>query len=255
MKIQYCSDLHLEFLENREFLKLNPLKPKGDILLLVGDISPFAVMDKQTEFINYVSDNFQFTYWIPGNHEYYYSDAASRSGVMNEKIRDNVFLVNNVVIHHDDLRFIFSTLWAKINPHNEWNLQQSLSDFQVVKSNGEQFTPYHFNLLHQDCFNFIQLEIKKPHSGKTVVATHYVPTFFNYPEKYKGDSLNEGFAVELFDFIEASNADCWIYGHHHYNTPDFAIGKTQLLTNQLGYVKYGEHQSFKHDKTFNLKQK
>lgn len=252
MKIQYYSDLHLEFPENREFLKLNPLKPEGEILLLVGDIVPFAVMEKYNDFFNYVSDNFKLTYWIPGNHDYYYFDAAVKSGVLNEKIRDNVYLVNNVAIYHDDVRFIFSTLWAKINPSNEWNMQQSLSDFQVIKFNGERFSPSHFNQLHQDCFNFIQEEVKKPHSGKTVFATHYVPTFFNYPEKYKGDALNEGFAVELFYFIEASNADYWIYGHHHCNTPDFTIGKTQLLTNQLGYVKYGEHQDFRPDRFFNL---
>ena len=33
MKIQYCSDLHLEFEENKKFLKQNPIKPVGDILI------------------------------------------------------------------------------------------------------------------------------------------------------------------------------------------------------------------------------
>lgn len=69
----------------------------------------------------------------------------------------------------------------------------------------------------------------------------------NYPEKYKRDFLNEAFAVELFDFIETYQPDCWIYGHHHNNTPAFEIGKTKMLTNQLGYVKYNEHELFRND--------
>jgi len=36
--------------------------------------------------------------------------------------------------------------------------------------------------------------------------------------------LNEAFAVELFELIEDSGPDYWIYGHHHNNIPDFSIG-------------------------------
>jgi len=33
-------------------------------------------------------------------------------------------------------------------------------------------------------------------------------------------------------------------GHHHCNTPDFFIGNTRLITNQLGYVQYRENELF-----------
>lgn len=252
MKIQFCSDLHLEFYENKEFLKSNPLQAMGDILLLAGDIVPFVVKDKHADFFSYVSDNFQRTYWIPGNHEYYYFDIAEKYGILNEKIRSNVYLVNNVSVKHNDVKFIFSTLWSKINSINQWTIQQSMSDFRVIKFKNEIFTPFHYNQLYQESFEFIEKELIQNEQEKTIVVSHHVPTFFNYPDKYKGDVLNDAFAVELYDFIEKSKINYWIFGHHHQNIPDFKIGDTMLVTNQVGYVKYNEHLQFMNNRVIEL---
>lgn len=246
LKIQYCSDLHLEFPENKTFLKEHPIQAHGDILILAGDIIPFAVLDKHDDFLNDVAGKFESVYWIPGNHEYYSFDAAKKCGVLNEQIRKNVFLVNNIALLHNNVRFIFSTLWSKISPAYEWQIERGISDFRVIKFNGSRLSAVQFNQLHKEAYQFIEQEINKTHNGKTVVATHHVPTFLNYPEQYKGDALNEAFAVELFDFIEPSSIDYWIYGHHHCNIPAFKIGSTEMLTNQLGYVRHNENQDFNH---------
>jgi hypothetical protein len=90
-------------------------------------------------------------------------------------------------------------------------------------------------------------------TSDVAVFTHHCPTFLNYPQQYKGDALNEAFAVELFDMIESSNIDYWVYGHHHINISEFNIGNTKLLTNQLGYVQRYENTLFKTDKYIELK--
>lgn len=244
MTIQYCSDLHLEFRENRKYLLDNPIEPTGEILLLAGDIVPFALMNQHAEFFDFVSDHFETTYWVPGNHEYYHADLSDRSGTIHEKIRSNVFLVNNVSVTQSKIRFVFSTLWSNIGPVNQRTIKQGMADFHLIKYKGKPFTPEDFNRQHHVCKAFLENELSHKIEN-TVVATHHVPTFMNYPEKYRGDELNEAFAVELFDLITTSGANYWVYGHHHQPIPEFDISNTRLVNNQLGYVRYNEHRMFK----------
>ena len=66
----------------------------------------------------------------------------------------------------------------------------------------------------------------------------------NYPPQYLGDALNMAFASELRPLIEETQPDYWIYGHHHVHIPAYKIGKTTMLTNQLGYVSANEFLDF-----------
>ena len=127
-----------------------------------------------------------------------------------------------------------------------------MNDFHVIKYNGYPLSIAQYNQLHADSLAFLKHELTLETFTNNVVATHHVPTYKNYPEKYRDSTINEAFAVELFDLIESAAPDYWIYGHTHGNTPDFSIGKTRLLTNQLGYVKYGEQLDYSGDRSFML---
>ena len=237
MKIQYTSDLHLEFLENSRFLKENPIAPKADILVLAGDIVTFFHQEKSDWFFDYLSDNFLQTYWVAGNHEYYhFTDVNLLTGSFNKPIRKNVHLVNNITVKHEDVNLVFSTLWTKIQDINMQHIRVGMSDYHVIRDNGEPLHPRKTNQLFDENIAFIASELKRLQNEKTIVVTHHVPTLVNYPEQFKGDKLSEGFVTELSEMIEKLKPNAWIYGHSHHSKTKFQVGDTIMLNNALGYV-------------------
>lgn len=183
MKIQYSSDLHLEFLDNRKWVLDNPIVSKGDILILAGDIVLFKEIHQHQKFFDYVSSHFEHTFWIPGNHEYYNSDIAQRSGAFEEKIRDNVTLLNNTVKTINGVRLVFSTLWSHISAEKQFLIEQNLSDFRVIRKNEKRLTVEDYNQLHLESRLFLEETFQTKTNNPTIVVTHHPPTFINYPEK------------------------------------------------------------------------
>ena len=80
----------------------------------------------------------------------------------------------------------FNTFWSKISPVNELQIEQRLSDFKLISNNGLRFNAQDFNQLHADSLAFIESELNNKKEGRRVVVTHHVPTFFQYPDKFKG---------------------------------------------------------------------
>lgn len=196
MKLQYCSDLHLEFPDNKEYILDNPIESAADILILAGDIVPFALMGKHNDFFDYISRNFKMTYWIPVNHEYYHYNVDS-SGFLETKIRENIYLVNNCVKEISGVNLIFSTLWSNISQAQHFSIQNALSDFKVIKYNDRLFNVDDYNLLHQESKEFLRKALAVKSENKTIVVTHHAPTFINYPPKYINSNIKEAFAKKL----------------------------------------------------------
>lgn len=252
MKIQYCSDIHLEYTHNREFIKSNPILPIGDVLILAGDIVTFAILDEASEFLDLISNSFEKVFWIPGNHEYYGSDINDRSNSFCEAIRSNVFLVNNYEEKIQNVNFIFSTLWSKIDEENHSIIEKTLFDFKDISDGKSLLSADTFNRKHEECLKFIRESLHKNNNEKNVVVSHHIPTFFKYPENFIRSKVNQGFATELYDLIYDSNIEYWIYGHHHSNIPEFEINKTKLITNQLGYVQFKKNKTYRSDAIFTI---
>lgn len=145
MKIQYCSNLHLEFPENRRWLEANPLTPSAETLVIAGDCFYLGDDYQQYDFIRRVADEFEAVYILPGNHEYYGGyDVASALQPTFETIRTNVCIVNNTTADLQGVRLVFSTMWSLINK-NIREVIRGLTDFRLIKYDGEPFNVNQFN--------------------------------------------------------------------------------------------------------------
>jgi len=160
MKIQICSDLHLEFANNREWIKQNPLIPKGDILIIAGDTFYLERKYEDLDFIKKVSDEFESVFLIPGNHEYYGGfDISNALESTYREIKENVLMINNNKIEIKGIDFIFSTMWSKIQ-RNISEVMTGMMDFRKIKFKDEKFNIDHFNELHELAFKFITESVK-----------------------------------------------------------------------------------------------
>ena len=245
MKIQYASDLHLEFAQNWQFLKSHPLEVAGDILVLAGDI---GYLDDNTytlhPFWDWAADNYQQVLVVPGNHEFYnYYDIATIKGGLLLEIRPNVKVYYNEVVRIGEAEIVLSPLWARIPLQDAFVTESGVNDFRRILYNQERLTFTAFNAEHDRCVQFIKDASREVSDATRIIVTHHVPSFQLSSPDFKESRINGAFVSDEDDLIENSKASHWIYGHSHRNI-NAKIGNTQCLSNQLGYSFLGEHTVF-----------
>lgn len=236
------SDLHFEFRENSRYLKHNELPITGEVLVFAGDI--FYLNNRiapLTNFWKWASDNYRQVLIVPGNHEYYnHSDIMDRGLKWKWLFQKNVGYYQNQAVRIDNIDFILSTLWSRINPNDEYSVRKGMNDFRQIKFNGKLLKVEEFNRMHEACMDFIRKSVEDSTAGHIVVVTHHLPTFDVVAPQNKNSVLNSAFACEYDDWIADSRIDAWIYGHSHTNI-DTEIGNTKVICNQMGYVFENEH--------------
>lgn len=247
MKIQYASDLHLEFAENKSFIEHGGLEPVGDVLVLAGDVSYLGDRKMwKRPFWDWCAEHFRETVVVPGNHEFYGGFDIGRTMADFELVaRPNVRYLNNRSVVLGDTELFFTTLWTKIDPMRLWTVQQGMNDYRYGKLNVRRFCANDVDELHRQCMDWLSGALAASTAEHKVVVTHHCPTVRKEFNNYPGGALNSAFQVDLDAFIETSGVDYWIYGHTHYTGGSGTkMGNTTLLCNQLGYVFQNEHLDF-----------
>ena len=247
LRIQFVSDLHLEFPQNRAWIAEHPFEVTGDILLIAGDTAyldkPESGHDTYSEysFWDWVSANYKQVIVCFGNHDFYgYYDLATIPDGYCKQIRNNVFAYYNKVVHLPDTDIIVSTLWSHIEPYDAYMVEHGVNDFYRINYRGRRLRADDFNEEHERCLRFIKKAVAESTAKTKIVMTHHVPTTFCTAEEFKGSMINGAFTVELGNYIADAGIDYWIYGHSHRNI-DAQIGQTRIVSNQLGYISHKEY--------------
>lgn len=242
MKIQYMSDLHMEFKDNLDYINSNDFDVTGDVLVLAGDTLYLQNnFMPRMKFWSWASKNFCKVMIIPGNHDFYGNgDVAKRGDSWQNLFRENIGYYYNKVVRIDDVDFVLTTLWSMISPQDEYFVWRGLNDFRQIMYNGHRITIEDYNMEHQKCLSFLKHAVEESTAKHIVVVSHHLPTNAVVAPQHKNSFLNSAFSTELGSYIADSRIDIWIYGHSHTNI-DTIIGNTRIVSNQLGYVRCQEH--------------
>jgi predicted phosphohydrolase len=209
--IQVCSDLHLEkhdiSISDFELI----IKPVAKILILAGDIgNPFETIFKH--FITYCSTNFKYVLFISGNHEYYYSDMDTVDNHLNSLFNQfvNVIYLNNETFQFEDILFVGTTLWTKLDDTLQSHDLNCMMDYKYIKD----FTPSIQKSLFNKNLTFIESKLKH---NSCIIISHHAPSFKCIEDKYINDKFISCFSSNLDYLFENPNLIGWVYGHLHNN--------------------------------------
>lgn len=151
MKVDYISDLHLDFhirmnsnqkkYEENTYKFLEQLLPKekGEVLVIAGDISHYNI---QSYFaLKFFSEQYDKVYFVTGNHDYYLvSGEQEKKYKKNSKKREfelfdmisslyNVVYLNNYTIHeHNGVTFAGDTNWYPLQDIHEKSFFYNVSN-------------------------------------------------------------------------------------------------------------------------------
>jgi UDP-2,3-diacylglucosamine pyrophosphatase LpxH len=272
--IQYISDIHLETHYNTSeniFEKI--LKPSAPYLALCGDIG-YPGTELYEPFLKYCSDNFEYIFYIAGNHEYYNDMKAIkylktkqfiRNSVSENELRsisarfpcetpeDRIKTIRKICSKFSNIHFldketfqipdtniviIGCTLWSKLDM-KPYILSQFNDFHRICEDKDTLLMPKTYDNWNKEDLEFLRNTLTMIHNNldkKVVVLTHHCPTYDIIIDKYVNDpdNMNSFFANKDLISLFGKNVKAWICGHTH-GCKTIDINGTIIATNTFGY--------------------
>ena len=246
MKIRFISDIHAEFYSDPSWLPPLPSADDCDVLVLGGDISSGGGTIDTVRRIGAALPKTQILF-IAGNHDFY----GVEIGDQIEKFRtafendDRIHFLENDSLTMDGVRFLGASLWSGFDLLGRDQLKtamkvagERINDFRLIKDASSKstgrFKPYAAVQRYKASRMLLADELKKGNPEKTIVITHFPPCREARHPGFPEDELTCYFTANCGALITQHQPAAWIYGHNHWSA-DFHIGKTRLVSNQMGY--------------------
>ncbi|MDO9423502.1 MAG: metallophosphoesterase [Methylobacter sp.] len=225
MRINYFSDIHLEF-----GLQEAP-DNDADIIVAAGDIGI------STQGIDWLKGLNKPVIYVAGNHEFYTHEYRQTLRLIRKQCEgSNVCFLENDSFVFQGVRFLGCTLWADLFVEGEKKaaaLGKTINDFRKIQFADKPFDVLLFSHLHQNSKTWLEQELAQPFSGKTVVITHHAPSQWSWNDSaYALKKL--AYCSDLKPLLHEYEIAAWIHGHVH-SSVDYRIAGARILCNPRGY--------------------
>jgi predicted phosphodiesterase len=255
IRIQFTSDLHLEF-EHRPQDRLQiPITRGTTALVLAGDIhSEITGMDS---FVRQLAKQAPVV-MVAGNHEFFsheMNDMRADLAAWAASIPDVHFLENQTV-EIDGVTFVGATLWSNFDDANPRLLKAApsmMADYGVIADRNDprgRLRPARILAEHMRSIEFIERELRARDPGRTVVVTHHAPSLTS--SHVKGEDWDRLYGSDYDTLITDCGPALWIHGHVH-DSFEYRVGSTTIVCNPRGYLGYGENPRFDAARSITLK--
>lgn len=241
---QVFSDLHIELWNS---IPLIPVKAK--YLFLAGDVCNIN-HPLFYPFLDYCSNNWIKTFYVPGNHEYYIKKKNYNELLFDYKYKigeryKNIYcLDNNFVSLDEDINVYGSTFWTHPPFSTTYDAKLYINDYNWItyfKKGIDHVVDLDISYVRQlsdESFNNLKTYLNQTNK-KTIIMTHFPPTRTGtshpiYLSEKRAANNYFAWPDDTLQNFELRNVLTWVSGHTHWSY-DFVKDGVRIISNQLGY--------------------
>ena len=228
MKIQFFSDVHLEFGHA-------PLPvTDADVIVAAGDVNIGA------SGVAWLKASGKPTIYVAGNHEYYGGDITQVQHEIRAAVAGSaVHFLECDSAEIDGVRFLGTTLWTDFLGEDAAimdSLQRNMNDYQQITYCGRLLAPRDLATINRSARAWLAAQLASPFAGPTVVVTHHAPLFASW--RSSSNSLfMPGYCNDLSQLMDQYPVALWVHGHVHTSS-DYHSNTSRVVCNPRGYDGY-----------------